>query len=72
MVSFEVVIREFAIAREPLQINKDGIFSRDRTIQQRLENQLAAEPLACKFTEGDKIKIDANAHKFTFEKIESA
>jgi ATP-dependent Clp protease ATP-binding subunit ClpB len=40
-----------------------------RTIQQRLENQLAAELLAGKFTDGDKIKIDADAHKFTFEKI---
>ena len=40
-----------------------------RTIQQRLENRLAAELLAGKFTDGDKIKIDANAHRFTFEKI---
>jgi ATP-dependent Clp protease ATP-binding subunit ClpB len=39
-----------------------------RTIQQRLENPLAAELLAGKFVDGDKIKIDANAHKFTFEK----
>ena len=43
-----------------------------RTIQQRLENQLAAELLAGKFTDGDKIKIDADAHKFTFAKIETA
>ncbi|MFC1792174.1 AAA family ATPase, partial [Planctomycetota bacterium] len=43
-----------------------------RTIQQRLENPLAAELLAGKFTDGDKIKIDADAHKFTFEKIETA
>ncbi|MHC4171515.1 MAG: ATP-dependent chaperone ClpB [Planctomycetota bacterium] len=43
-----------------------------RTIQQRLENQLAAELLAGKFTDGDKIKIDADAHKFIFEKIETA
>ncbi|MHC4206899.1 MAG: ATP-dependent chaperone ClpB [Planctomycetota bacterium] len=42
-----------------------------RTIQQRLENSLAAELLAGKFTDGDKIKIDADAHKFTFEKIET-
>ena len=41
-----------------------------RTIQQRLENSLAAELLAGEFADGDKIKIDANAHKFTFEKIE--
>ena len=40
-----------------------------RTIQQRLENRLAAELLAGKFTDGDKIKIDADAHRFTFEKI---
>ena len=40
-----------------------------RTIQQRLENALATELLAGEFTDGDKIKIDANAHKFTFEKI---
>jgi len=39
-----------------------------RTIQQRLENPLAAELLAGKFTDGDNIKIDANTHKFTFEK----
>jgi len=41
-----------------------------RTIQQRLENALAGELLAGKFADGDKIKIDANAHKFTFEKTE--
>jgi ATP-dependent Clp protease ATP-binding subunit ClpB len=40
-----------------------------RTIQQRLENPLAAELLAGKFTDGDTIKIDADAHKFTFEKV---
>jgi len=40
-----------------------------RTIQQRLENRLAAELLAGKFADGDKIKIDADAHRFTFEKI---
>ena len=43
-----------------------------RTIQQRLENPLAAELLAGKFTDGDKIKIDGDTHKFTFEKIETA
>ncbi|MFC1738026.1 ATP-dependent chaperone ClpB [Planctomycetota bacterium] len=42
-----------------------------RTIQQRLENQLAAEILSGKFTEGDTVKIDADAHKFTFENINS-
>ncbi len=40
-----------------------------RTIQQRLENPLASELLAGKFTDGDEINVDANAHKFTFEKI---
>ncbi len=40
-----------------------------RTIQQRLENPLASELLAGKFSEGDTIRIDANAHKFTFEKV---
>jgi len=40
-----------------------------RTIQQRLENPLAAELLAGKFADGDKIKIDATQHKFTFEKV---
>jgi ATP-dependent Clp protease ATP-binding subunit ClpB len=40
-----------------------------RTIQQRLENPLAAELLAGKFAEGDTIKIDADADRFTFEKV---
>ncbi len=40
-----------------------------QTIQQRLENPLAAELLAGKFTNGNKIKITADAHKFTFEKV---
>ena len=40
-----------------------------RTIQQQLENPLAAELLAGKFADGDTIKIDADTHKFTFEKI---
>jgi ATP-dependent Clp protease ATP-binding subunit ClpB len=40
-----------------------------RTIQQRLENPLAAELLAGQFTDGDTIRIDANAHTFTFEKV---
>ncbi|MBL7214203.1 MAG: ATP-dependent chaperone ClpB [Phycisphaerae bacterium] len=39
-----------------------------RVIQQRLENQLATEIIAGKFTEGDKIRIDADAHAFTFKK----
>jgi len=39
-----------------------------RVIQQRLENPLACELLAGTFTEGDTVKIDADAHKFTFEK----
>ncbi|OQA91371.1 MAG: Chaperone protein ClpB 1 [Elusimicrobia bacterium ADurb.Bin231] len=40
-----------------------------RTIQQRLENRLATELLEGKFAEGDTVKIDANPHSFTFEKI---
>jgi len=39
-----------------------------RTIQQRLENPLAAELLAGKFSDGDTIKIDAPAERFVFEK----
>jgi len=42
-----------------------------RTIQQRLENPLAAQLLSGKFAEGDTIKIDADAHKFTFEKVKT-
>ena len=40
-----------------------------RTIQQRLENRLAAELLADKLTDGVMIKIHADAHSFTFEKV---
>jgi ATP-dependent Clp protease ATP-binding subunit ClpA len=40
-----------------------------QTIQQRLENPLAAELLAGKFADGDNIKINADSHKFTFEKV---
>ncbi len=40
-----------------------------RTIQQRLENALAAELLAGKFADGDKIRINADNHKFSFEKV---
>ena len=40
-----------------------------RTIQQKLENALAEKILAGKFAEGDTIKIDADAHKFVFEKV---
>jgi len=39
-----------------------------RTIQQRLENPLAAQLLSGKFADGDTIKINGDAHKFTFEK----
>jgi ATP-dependent Clp protease ATP-binding subunit ClpB len=39
-----------------------------RVIQQRLENPLATELLAGKFSDGDTIKIDAKQHRFTFEK----
>ncbi|MFH1614234.1 MAG: ATP-dependent chaperone ClpB [Planctomycetota bacterium] len=40
-----------------------------RTIQQRLENELASELLAGKFGDGDRIRIDGVAHRFTFEKV---
>jgi ATP-dependent Clp protease ATP-binding subunit ClpB len=40
-----------------------------RTIQQRLENPLASQLLVGKFAEGDTIKIGANQHRFTFEKV---
>ncbi|MBN1804757.1 MAG: ATP-dependent chaperone ClpB [Sedimentisphaerales bacterium] len=40
-----------------------------RTIQQRLENPLATELLAGKFSDGDTIKIDAGAQQFSFKKI---
>jgi len=39
-----------------------------RTIQQRLENPLATELLAGTFGDGDTIRVDADAHGFTFEK----
>jgi ATP-dependent Clp protease ATP-binding subunit ClpB len=40
-----------------------------RVIQQRLENELATEIIAGKFTQGDKIKIGGTGHTFTFEKV---
>lgn len=40
-----------------------------RAIQQRLENRLAAELIAGKFSDGDKIRIDASNYSFTFDKI---
>jgi len=40
-----------------------------RAIQQRLENPLASRILEGKFEEGDTIRIDADAHKFIFEKL---
>jgi len=40
-----------------------------RTIQQRLENPLATELLAGKFADGDTVRIDADAHRFNFEKV---
>jgi ATP-dependent Clp protease ATP-binding subunit ClpB len=40
-----------------------------RTIQQRLENPLAAELLSGKFVEGDKVEVDADHHKFAFKKM---
>ena len=39
-----------------------------RTIQQQIENPLAMELLAGKFNDGDKIRVDASAHNFVFEK----
>jgi ATP-dependent Clp protease ATP-binding subunit ClpB len=41
-----------------------------RTIQQRLENLLAGEVLGGKFGDGDRIKVDADMHKFSFEKVD--
>jgi ATP-dependent Clp protease ATP-binding subunit ClpB len=43
-----------------------------RTIQQRIENPLAQELLAGKFSEGDTVKIDADRHKFIFAKTSNA
>jgi ATP-dependent Clp protease ATP-binding subunit ClpB len=40
-----------------------------RVIQQRLENKLATEIIAGKFTEGDSVRIDGTGHVFTFVKI---
>jgi len=40
-----------------------------RTIQQRLENALAAQLLSGKFSDGDTIKINADMHKFSFTKV---
>jgi ATP-dependent Clp protease ATP-binding subunit ClpB len=41
-----------------------------RTIQQMLENLLAGEVLGGKFGDGDRIKVDADMHKFSFEKVD--
>jgi len=65
---------EFSEAAKSLVMDEgyDPVFGArplKRTIQQRFENPLAAELLAGKFAEGDKIKIDATQHRFTFEKI---
>ncbi|MHC4122642.1 MAG: ATP-dependent chaperone ClpB [Planctomycetota bacterium] len=40
-----------------------------RTIQQQLENTLAAKILTGEFAEGDTIRIDVQAQRFRFEKI---
>ncbi len=40
-----------------------------RVIQQRIENALATEILTGSFAEGDTVRVDADAHKFTFEKV---
>ncbi|NLH41697.1 MAG: ATP-dependent chaperone ClpB [Planctomycetes bacterium] len=41
-----------------------------RTIQQEVENPLAMELLAGKFTDGDTIRVDAGPQGFVFEKAE--
>ena len=41
-----------------------------RTIQQEMENPLAMELLAGKFTDGDTIRVDAGPQGFVFEKAE--
>ena len=40
-----------------------------RAIQQKLENRLAADLVAGKFSDGDKIKIDAQTHSFIIGKM---
>jgi len=40
-----------------------------RTIQNRIENPLATEILAGRFNDGDTVRVDANQHKFLFEKV---
>jgi len=42
-----------------------------RTIQQKLENTLAADILAGTFADGDTIKVDADAHQLKFTKVEN-
>jgi len=39
-----------------------------RVIQQRIENPLAAQLLSGKFSDGDTVKIDSDAHRFILEK----
>jgi ATP-dependent Clp protease ATP-binding subunit ClpB len=66
-VEFSDQARELVIAE-----GYDPVFGArplKRTIQQRLENPLAGQILQGNFSEGDTIKIGANAHDFTFEKI---
>ena len=43
-----------------------------RTIQQRLENPLATELLAGTFGDGDTIRVTADTHSFTFERVNGA
>jgi ATP-dependent Clp protease ATP-binding subunit ClpB len=45
-----------------------GVRPLKRVIQQRLENPLASELLAGKFSDGDTIKVGVKQHQFTFEK----
>jgi ATP-dependent Clp protease ATP-binding subunit ClpB len=43
-----------------------------RTIQQQLENPLAGELLAGTFVDGDTIKVSADGHRYTFDKVQDA
>ncbi|MHC4517489.1 MAG: AAA family ATPase, partial [Planctomycetota bacterium] len=43
-----------------------------RTIQQKLENALAADLLAGTFADGDTIKVDADGHRLAFKKVNDA
>jgi len=58
--------------REVAEIGYDPAYGArpiKRAIQQKLENKLASELIAGTFNDGDKIRVDADNHRFTFEKI---